>query len=305
MKNIYYLMLDVGGTSLKAGVLTSDGSLLHEELLSFDAKAKSSEDEIFSNLVEVLNVLTDRIPEPDAEIGGVGMAFPGPFDYKRGISLMKGLDKYDSIYGISIPKRVKEGFLASRNKNAMREDCKFVFRHDVEAFAVGESHFGKTADCERVMYLCMGTGVGSAFSENRQIVKGEDGRVPRNGWIYQTPFRESILDDYLSVRGLARLSAEIFGEPKDGLTLFRLCQGGDERARKVYHRFGVWVREAVSPFLNSFGPDALVLGGQLSKSFPYFGDELSRECAKQGISISLTEDTSKRTLQGLYLQLCL
>lgn len=299
---MYYLMLDVGGTNLKAGVLTEEGNLLQDNILSFDARAKAGEKEIFCNFVEILNVLTERIPEPQPKIGGVGMAFPGPFDYEKGISLMRGLDKYDAIYGIPIGKRVREGFRSSRNGAAMEKDCPFLFLHDIEAFAIGESHFGELAGSRRVMYLCMGTGAGSAFSEDQKILK-EDERIPKNGWIYKTPFRESILDDYLSVRGLARLSQEFFGEPKSGLELFELCKAGDERALAVYRGFGSWVLEGVVPFLDSFRPEGVVLGGQLSKSFSYFGEELLLESRRRGIQVCLTEDTSRRALQGLYLQI--
>lgn len=33
---------------------------------------------------------------------GIRLAFPGPFDYEQGICLMKGLDKYDRLYGINL-----------------------------------------------------------------------------------------------------------------------------------------------------------------------------------------------------------
>ena len=36
------------------------------------------------------------------------MAFPGPFDYEQGISLMKGLNKYDQIYGMKIPQELRK-----------------------------------------------------------------------------------------------------------------------------------------------------------------------------------------------------
>ncbi len=73
----YYLMLDVGGTYIKGGIITEHGSLYRDAIHSFDAKAKRSADEIFDNIVQILNVLADQIHETDWSIGGIGMAFPG------------------------------------------------------------------------------------------------------------------------------------------------------------------------------------------------------------------------------------
>lgn len=299
----FNLMLDVGGTSIKAGIIDQGGNLYKDKILSFDAKSKAGEKEIFDNFVEILNVLVDQLPEAEGKIEGVGMAFPGPFDYKEGISRMRGLDKYDSIFGIRIADRIRKDFKNARNGSRMTEDCCFVFMHDVNAFAAGESCFGKAREWNRVMYFCMGTGAGSAFSINHRILEGEEGQVPENGWIYATPFRDGIIDDYLSIRGLEILSREVFGKVKNGRELFELCGQNDERALLVYREFGSWLKEAMMPFVESFQPDGFVLGGQISKSFPYFGEEFLLACREQGVQICLAADTSKRTMEGLYLAL--
>ena len=298
-----YFMLDVGGTNIKAGVLYEDGSLWKKGILSFDAKSKESREEIFCNFASVLDTLAEGLSDRPVQAGGIGMAFPGPFDYVQGISLMQGLDKYDSIYGIPIAEELGKYFPLIKNGALFMEGRRFAFLHDVEAFAMGESHYGGGKDCEKVMYLCIGTGAGSAFTRNREVLKGEDGTVPSMGWIYDTPFRDSIIDDYLSVRGLAELSRRILGEAKSGKELFSLCTQGDRGALAVYREFGIWLKEAVTPFLNRFGPDGFVLGGQISKSFSFYGEAFAAECARRGIGIYLTEDTSQKALEGLYVRM--
>ena len=89
-------------------------------------------------------------------IAGAGFAFPGPFDYKNGISLMKEINKYDSIYGVSIETEIKK-------KLPILQKIPFKFLHDIEAFALGEYYFGLDAKPNRVFCLCIGTGTGSAF----------------------------------------------------------------------------------------------------------------------------------------------
>ena len=117
----------------------------------------------------------------------------GPFDYEHGISRMQGLNKYDAIYGIPLEMEIKV-------RVPKLKEAKFLFLHDIEAFALGESWYGTCCEAEKILCVCIGTGAGSAFVEHRKPVKTGNG-VPENGWIYQIPFRQGILDDYLSVRG--------------------------------------------------------------------------------------------------------
>lgn len=303
-----YLMLDVGGTNIKAGVLDENGTLADGGIYIFDAKARGSKEEIFQNFADILYQLRRKATlgkqsREDVRIKGIGMAFPGPFDYDCGVSLMQGLNKYDSIYGLSIPEELMKYLADFWLSEEEKKECSFTFLHDVEAFALGECYFGSGKDSERTMFLCMGTGAGSAFAQNKRILKGEDGQVPAMGWIFNTPFKESVIDDYLSIRGLEALSQKAFGQVKSGLELYRLCMEENETALLVYKEFGGWLKEAIEPFLVSFGPDAFVLGGQLSKSFSYFGGELTEECEKRGIPIYLTQDTSRRALEGLYIRM--
>lgn len=287
-----YLLIDVGGTELKCGVADKSGRI-STPLKKFPANAKAGKEEILSHFAEVINTLISTAG--NCEIAGIGMAFPGPFDYARGISLMQGLDKYDSIYGIPLADVIKE-------KVGKTAHSKFVFLHDVEAFAVGESYFGRCREDKKIFCLCIGTGAGSAFIENRAAVK-QGANVPENGWIYNAPFRETIIDDYISSRGLKRLSSELLGYELEGKRLYELCTRGDLKAMEVFERFGNDLKDAVMPFIERFKPDSVVLGGQISGSFSFFGRAFSKACAAENIDIYLENDTSVKTMQGLYISI--
>ena len=295
----YYLMMDVGGTGIKVGIFDQTGQLL-KMIKKFPSYSKEDREIIFTNFANIIETMgTDFLKEED-DFCGIGMAFPGPFDYVRGISLMKGLDKYDDIYGIplseEILKRVKNKSRISQN------GCPFLFLHDVEAFALGESRFGAMAEAGKLFCLCIGTGAGSAFVKNGQIVKNARD-IPENGWIYNSPYKEGVIDDYISVQGLKRCSEKFFHNGLNGAELYKMAIEGEKRAIEVFHSFGDDIMQAIKPFLLEFHPDALVFGGQISKSFPFFGGEIECFCSDHGIQISITEDTSKRAMEGLYIKL--
>lgn len=286
-----YILLDVGGTQVKGGIADSLGNI-KGEILSIDAHSKENKEVIFNNFAVIIRQLLKRVA--GSHVAGIGMAFPGPFDYKKGVSLMKGLDKYESIYGISIEEELKSRVVEIKEAN-------FCFLHDVEAFAIGESYFGEIYNSIKVLCLCIGTGAGSAFIKNKRVIKKEELGVPMNGWLFDTPYKESIIDDYLSVRGLARISHKALGETLSGKELYNLCKQNDSRALKVYQEFGKDLRNSILPFLEKFQPDAVIIGGQISVSFIYFGQEFSTECDKRNINVYLEPETSVKAMQGLFI----
>ncbi|MGB8450906.1 MAG: ROK family protein [Anaerocolumna sp.] len=298
----YYIMLDVGGTKIKTGILSKEGILLNDKISFYDSGSNRSKNEIFDNFADIIDNLILQIDDAQKQIAGIGMAFPGPFDYKNGVSKMIGLGKYDAIYGCDFKKELMESIQKTAAAKWLDKDLTFVFIHDVEAFAMGESNFGTALECQRVMYLCIGTGSGSSFTEDKKVLKLPADNFPENGWIYKTPFKDSIIDDYISGRGLQKISGKYFKEPVDGINLYNLAVSKEEGALLTFKEFGSYLTEAIVPFLKSFSPDCLVLGGQISKSFSFFGAELNQYCKEHQILLQLTKDTSGSILKGLFIQ---
>lgn len=297
-----YVLLDVGGTEIKGCTCDENGNI-DKDMQYFSAHSREDKITIFDNFASVILELASGVIKTDknARIKGVGMAFPGPFDYKNGISLMKNLDKYEDIYGkpieIEIKSRLKE------NKVANLKEADFCFLHDVEAFGLGASKAIGAKKDDKIFCLSIGTGAGSAFIQGDVALKKKENGVPENGWIYNAPFRESIIDDYISARGLAKLSESIIGKAYSGKELFDLCESGDKNAREVYRLFGEMIAEAIETFLDSFKPDVLVIGGQITKSFEYFGNAIKGECTGRNIKIHLEKNTSLMAAKGLFLEM--
>ncbi|MBT9776724.1 ROK family protein [Clostridium sp. MCC353] len=297
----YDLLFDVGGTAVKLCAVKSEqpdiGTLRLEDRMDvFPSGSNGSREQILNNFSEAVMRMEE---EKQIEIERIGMAFPGPFDYERGISYMHGLNKYDAIYGCNIGEAINV---------ILKTAYPFVFMHDAEAFALGECRYGKARDAKRAMYLCIGTGTGSAFTDSGFLVKKEGDGVPDQGWVYDCPFRDARIDDYLSARGLERLAVREFGRICEGKELYEMAcgaQGSESRRRAVrcFQEFGRDVADAVKPFLERFEPEIIVLGGQISASFSFFGDELRNVCEKKHIKADVAENTSSSIMKGLYYQL--
>lgn len=293
----YSIVLDVGGTQIKAAALDEHASLLWE-IQSFPTLAQSSQEVIWGQLIRAISAPVESLVSARGLPQGVAMTFPGPFVFEEGVSLMRGLRKFDAIYGMSVPKALRE-----RLSPWKLETVPLLFLHDMEAFALGMCRHTEAGRHERVMYLCIGTGAGSAFTENRQVLKGEIPGLPYNGWIYRTPMLGQTIDDIISARGLEALAEGLCHEPLDGAALSQRAARGDPLALAAWRAFGERVARAVMPFLEAFQAQALVLGGQITKGHPYFGAQVEAACQAREVRLYYCADTSFRAMQGLWTAL--
>ena len=280
-----YVCLDVGGTQIKTASIKKDGNL-NQPIQYFPARSEENADTILDYFTRIIR----QVSEPDT-IPEVRLAFPGPFDYERGICLMRGLGKFDALYGLDF------GGELSRRLGISREAIRFA--NDAAAFSLGELHFGAGKNASRALFVCIGTGCGSAFAVNGSLVSAPEPGVPENGWVYNAPFLSGQIDDFISRRGLLALTQARLGEALDGKALAQRTRSGEKSAGACFREFGVRLRDALSPFLDGFRPEVLCLGGQIMKSGDLFLEPLETACLGSGIRLAVTEDTSVRTLQGL------
>jgi predicted NBD/HSP70 family sugar kinase/mannose-6-phosphate isomerase class I len=228
-----------------------------------------------------------------SHIKGIGISIPGPFDYDKGISWIRGLNKYEELYGVNI-----RDLLTSRL--SCKNEIPIHFENDAVCFGVGESQQGKAAHCERVIAITLGTGLGATFLHNNKIQKNGQG-VPLDGYLYNVPFKEGIAEDYISTAWLVyqynNLSGRTVKEAKD---IYTYALQGDKHAITVFTEFGRNLGTCLLPWVLEFKAQCLVLGGSLSKASSFFLPELEAIFQQQNISMSIqiTEGTELSAITG-------
>ena len=236
----------------------------------------------------------------------VAVAIPGPFDYDRGIFLMK--HKFAAVYGERFEDLVKISPRASlgRDDNSVIssppfvissevEKSRFRFIHDVNAMLLGEMASGAGKGYDRVALVTLGTGLGFAMSIDGKLLKNEMGSpaVP----IWNLPYRDGILEDYVSKRGFLR------GFP-EGLTVKDLAMkanNGDSAALFRFANAGAILAQSIAPILEEYRIECLLFGGQISRSFNLFGPAVRTGLANVPTlkQISRVSDISNATFNGL------
>lgn len=273
----YAVGADIGGSHICSAVVDlTTGEICGEPL--------SGKVDCDAGAGEILGAWADNIRQSIAASGlkavrRVGFAFPGPFDYEHGVSLIRGVNKFERIYGLDISESLFPLLLRSG-----AEEFRYV--NDASAFALGGCLGGAACDARRVVALTLGTGVGSGFVSDRKLVTSGD-EVPADGWVYCLPFGDGIVDEAFSTRGIIRRYEELTGETLTGAREVAARYDADPAARRLFDVYGEELAQFAGPVLTRFNADVLVLGGNISRAYPLFGPALERRFAADGIRVAV------------------
>lgn len=238
------LALDVGGTFIKAAVF--ENGALSLRLPEEPSCSSGSREEIVAAF--------HRVIDKAGDVDGIGIAMPGPFDMRNGKSAMT--EKFASLFGCFLPELIG------------RNDIRFI--QDATAFLMGEIRRGKAGKFQRVGGITLGTGLGSVVAIDGVPLLNEERRPVAEYALWKRPFRDGVMEDFVSARGiLAR-----YPEAKSVHKIAILAEQGDTKALNVWKSVGEDLSEIISSWMQELSLQYVVLGGQIAKSFHLFSEPL-------------------------------
>lgn len=277
-KDVYALGVDVGGSHLCSAVVNLTAGTLCTRPVTTPVDSHGSAQDILAAWADNVNASLDSFS--GGCVSGIGFAFPGPFDYVNGISLIKGVDKYEAVFGM----KVRDSILPYLKPEY--RDIDMLFVNDASAFALGESLCGAARDDARVVALTLGTGVGSGFVADRVLVT-DSPDVPDNGWVYCLPFEGGIVDDAFSTRWIVKRYFQLTGKTVKGAKEVAEMYQENEAARQLFAEYGSRLAEFIVPVARRFGSGSVVLGGNISNALPLFAMSLEKGIAEAGASLNV------------------
>jgi glucokinase len=261
-----YLAIDAGGTYIKSAVSNKEALIFEDSGFMVNAHSDGSKEEILQDFKEIILNGLAYISSREMTLEGIGFAFPGPFDYSNGVSLMK--HKYLNIYGIDL----RECF---RKVPGVVPDIPIIFIHDASAMLTGELLKGNAYGFGNTALLSLGTGLGFTFSING-FVQFNDLGGPKIT-IYKLPYKDGILEDYISRRGILKSYCEISGKDISDIEVIdiaRFADEGDKAAISAFSEVGRVLAESLHNILIKYNIQCLLFGGQISRSFHYMEESL-------------------------------
>ncbi|MBD8488139.1 ROK family protein [Echinicola sp. CAU 1574] len=208
---------------------------------------------------------------------GAGMAIPGPSDYYEEIIQIKGVNKYECLYDMNVKNELATW---------LEMDVSQVrFINDASVFAIAVSMIGKVKSFDRCLAITLGTGLIASFIVNRKPVFS-DPLVPKGGFLYDQSIDGVKAGELFPTKGLLYLYYQVSREfAANALEIYQLATD----YIKVRETFQLCSRDLgrfLAPFIEEFGAEFLVLGGNISNAFENFKEQLIAELPIAEIHLS-------------------
>ncbi|MFC2135417.1 ROK family protein [Bacteroidota bacterium] len=243
MPNKTIIGVDMGGTNIGLGCVLDDKIIKHH---AAEISAKGSKEEILNEIVKAISFIFND------DVAGIGVGVPSLVDVKKGIVYcVQNIPSWDEVY--------LKDFLEERF-------CKPVYvNNDANCFALGEKYFGKGRQFFNLIGLTLGTGLGAGIIINNHLYSGVNCGAGEFGSI---PYRDHTFEYYCS----GQFFEKEFGIK--GECCYDNAVKGDSEALKIFREFGTHVGNVVHAILYSVDPEAIILGGSVSKAYDFFKETM-------------------------------
>jgi len=248
--------LDIGGTAIKLGLVSSNGRLLRKDRIAFDPDLgfEAMADRLAASLVALG---TGQAPSPVA----IGVATPGFSDSETGI-LLDGAGNVPVLRARSVRAALAE-----------RLHLPAIVANDGVAAAIGEARFGAGRSLSRFALFTFGTGVGGAVVVDGHPLVGPKGEPPElgamavgdvaaDGPAASLESRAAASAFVAAYRAAGGTSAAI--ESGDVEALFAQLAAGDSAARIAVNAVARHIAQAAGTLINAIGLEACVIGGGIA-----------------------------------------
>lgn len=268
MSDSIVLGVDIGGSHITAALVNlTTKALLEDSHVRMKVNAHGTTSEIIEVWSKAITMAFSKYQLGQKKIG---IAIPGEFDYKNGISLIKNQDKYDALYLLNVKELLAEALSIGPDNIQMVNDA--------ESFLRGEAFSGAAKDYKHAIGLTLGTGLGSA--RYHEGVAADAGR-------WSSPFREGIAEDYLSTRWFKETYEARAHEPIPDVKAIaeKVSTNQDQVAVAIFNEFGRTLSEFLVPFIQEDHPEVIVLGGNIVNAAELFFPALEESLQNSSLNI--------------------
>ncbi len=277
--------IDIGGINTVVGIVDAQGEIFAED--TFKTASYPAFDD-YTAYMDTLCALMDKMLASldfEYELVGIGVGAPNASFHSGCIEQPANLWKYqannvglndeDRIF--NIVEELKERFPAAQH---------VAVTNDANAATIGEMIFGNAKGMHDFVMITLGTGLGSGFIANGQMVYGHDGfagemghiTVERGGRVCGCG-RKGCLEAYVSATGIKRTAFELMATTNtpselrnvpfsefDSLMLSKAAQKGDTLALEAFRYTGEMLGRALADVCTITSPEAIILFGGLAKA---------------------------------------
>lgn len=269
--------IDLGGTKVRALIADLEG-----RDCGYDLRPSETErglEDVLGRMTASLEAAALQAGVVVSDLRGVGIASPGAIDVGRGI--VAGAPQLPGWRDVLLVQVMGE-----------RLGVPVVLENDASAAALGEHRYGAGKGTRHMLYFTVSTGIGGGIIIGGRLYTGASGAAGELGHMIidlnsaaPCPWCErGCLESLASGTALARQGEQLAAsgkapalarlrESEGAVTsemMSRAMQEGDEACRDAFWQAGRHMGIGLANYVNIFNPDAMVVGGGVSRSGPEF-----------------------------------
>lgn len=267
--------IDLGGTNLRAALVSEDGVVKKKVKLSSSANIADS---LLASIGEIFN----------SSVTGIGIGVAGLIDRERGGVMTS--PNIPAIDGLNITGLIKKNY-----------NVPVFIENDANVAALGESWAGAGKNFRNFALLTLGTGIGSGIIYDGRLmnISAELGHmsIVANG-IKCACGNHGCLESYASARAILSYAVTALEHGSES-ALKELHQGniykltpediykgaldGDNLSRDVLREAGRYLGVGISNIINIFSPEVIILSGGLTGAWNIYIKEAIKEASRRSL----------------------
>lgn len=285
-KNI--IGIDVGGTSIKFGIVSPQGKI-HKQFslptLAFQSPAK---------VIEQISLGIEKITRDknERDFLGIGIGIPGKVDIKTG-------------YVTSAPNFKNWDRVDVRRSLSRKFKYRIELDNDANCAALGELHFGRGKKIKSFVMITLGTGVGGGIIINGNLIHGESGGAGEIGHIsidYNGPLcncgKHGCVEAYVGNNYIKQRTIQKLHEYSDSIILdlvennldliepkliYQAAQKNDLLAVKILQDTGFYLGIALASVANILDVKTFLIGGGVAEAGKTLLDSILNSIKEHGV----------------------
>lgn len=269
MEKNYVVGIDVGGHSVKVGIVSKDARILANGGFDTRTFGEGEAEKFMDSLCDLILKLVDTAGIGIDEIKGIGIGAPNSNHFTGCIE-----------YAVNLPWAARE----------IVPICKYVSKklglpvditNDANAAALGEMYYGAAKGFKDFIEITIGTGVGSGIIIDGKLVYGSDGMAGELGHVVAVRDgrpcncgKRGCLEKYCSVNGIEQTAREWISGTDDPSSLrnlkeitsydiFLAAREGDRMANRLFEYTGEILGRQLADFVTFSSPEAIICFGGL------------------------------------------
>lgn len=252
-----YLGVDIGGSAVKTGLVDENGRVLVKSETEIDRSCKK--ETVMGTVIRSIKELAEKHDVDLSSLGGIGVSSPGSIDTIKGEVALAG-GNVPNWGGTKVREILGEEF-----------DLPVSLANDGNCVALAEAWIGAAKDCDDVLCVTLGTGIGGGIISRGKLIEGNKGFAGEIGhFVTHAGGKEcacggkGCFEKYAATSALVREGSELRNNWYTGRHIFEDANAGDEEALALVDRWTDEVAYGIAGLIHIFNPEVILIGGGVS-----------------------------------------